>query len=148
MVRETSEDGQRYYSGIQAHALRCPECGFVFGGVQVAIGSELIVTLDGRNSSVHHTSRRDVRFTATESIVIATLASSGGRVLTRRYVYEQLYWDRPEHAIPDPKILDVLICKVRAKLESYKLPVTIETVWGRGWILRTIDDTPTAAAPV
>jgi two-component system, cell cycle response regulator CtrA len=36
---------------------------------------------------------------------------------------------------PDPKIIDVFVCKLRKKLAGYG-EHHIETVWGRGYALR------------
>ena len=38
-----------------------------------------------------------------------------------------------EQDMPDQKILDVFVCKLRRKLTVAESGVTIETVWGRGW---------------
>ena len=36
---------------------------------------------------------------------------------------------------PEPKILDVYLCKVRRRLMEAQARIDIETVWGRGWRL-------------
>ncbi len=46
---------------------------------------------------------------------------------------EALYAARADD-YPDPKIVSVLICKMRPKLRPFQ--ITIETVWGQGYRLR------------
>jgi two-component system cell cycle response regulator CtrA len=42
---------------------------------------------------------------------------------------------------PEPKIIDVFICKLRRKLvDSGAVGLSIDTVWGQGYILREIKD--------
>lgn len=48
-------------------------------------------------------------------------------------IMHALYADRMTDETPEPKIVDVYICKLRAKLGRYDL--TIETLWGRGYQL-------------
>ena len=49
---------------------------------------------------------------------------------------------------PEPKIIDVFICKLRRKLEvAGARGVSIDTVWGQGYILReteAVGQTPAA----
>ena len=49
---------------------------------------------------------------------------------------------------PEPKIIDVFICKLRRKLESAGARgLSIDTVWGQGYILReteAVSQTPGA----
>ena len=62
-----------------------------------------------------------------------------GQTLTKEQFLNHLYGGIDE---PELKIIDVFICKLRKKLstaiggESY-----IETVWGRGYVLRDPDGT-------
>lgn len=51
------------------------------------------------------------------------------RVLTKEQFLSLLYDD--EDRWPDIKIIDVFICKIRAKINAYD--VEIETVWGQGY---------------
>lgn len=52
-----------------------------------------------------------------------------GDIVTREQVFEYLY---EAGSSPEPKILDVFICKIRGKLRRSGLDL-IETVWGRGY---------------
>jgi two-component system cell cycle response regulator CtrA len=52
-----------------------------------------------------------------------------GDVVSREQVFAYLYMGQD---IPDTKILDVFICKIRGKLRRNGLEL-IETIWGRGY---------------
>jgi two-component system cell cycle response regulator CtrA len=52
-----------------------------------------------------------------------------GDIVSREQVFAYLYMGEE---IPDVKILDVFICKIRGKLRRSGLDL-IQTVWGRGY---------------
>ncbi|MCK5285439.1 MAG: helix-turn-helix domain-containing protein, partial [Alphaproteobacteria bacterium] len=47
---------------------------------------------------------------------------------------------------PEVKIIDVFICKLRKKLQDVADDDYIETVWGRGYVLRDPSETNKKAA--
>ena len=53
--------------------------------------------------------------------------------LTKEMFLNHLYGGMDE---PELKIIDVFICKLRKKLASISGENYIETVWGRGYVLR------------
>jgi hypothetical protein len=57
-----------------------------------------------------------------------------GIVVTKEAMYTVMYSERHEHNTPEVKIIEVQICKLR----KYMPPNSIETVWGRGYILTDI----------
>ncbi|MEO1025867.1 MAG: helix-turn-helix domain-containing protein, partial [Pseudomonadota bacterium] len=69
-----------------------------------------------------------------------------GTTLTKEMFLNHLYGGMDE---PELKIIDVFICKLRKKLsvatdgDNY-----IETVWGRGYVLRDPEPLDMPAAPV
>lgn len=72
----------------------------------------------------HHVAK----LTKSEARLVAALVKSG------RATKDRLYWSLYGEDIDggrDPKIIDVLICKVRNKLTP--LGITIETYWGAGY---------------
>lgn len=81
-----------------------------------------------------------VYLTAQEFKMIELLAIKLGKMVTKEMFMNHLYSGRDE---PEIKIIDVYICKVRRKLElasgnrNY-----IETIWGRGYILRRSEGCP------
>ena len=89
------------------------------------------VNLDAKTVSVQgHT----VHLTGKEYQMLELLSLRKGTTLTKEMFLNHLYGGMDE---PELKIIDVFICKLRKKLaeatggESY-----IETVWGRGYVLR------------
>jgi two-component system cell cycle response regulator CtrA len=57
-----------------------------------------------------------------------------GTTLTKEMFLNNLYGGRDE---PELKIIDVFICKLRKKLANASSGKNyIETVWGRGYVLR------------
>ena len=65
------------------------------------------------------------------------------QVLSKTAFLSHLYGGMDE---PEPKIIDVFICKLRRKLElAGASGVSIDTVWGQGYILReteAVNQTP------
>ena len=102
----------------------------------------------GHSQSVIHTGRiavnldaktveadgQPVHLTGKEYQMLELLSLRKGTTLTKEMFLNHLYGGMDE---PELKIIDVFICKLRKKLsratggESY-----IETVWGRGYVLR------------
>jgi DNA-binding response OmpR family regulator len=70
------------------------------------------------------------RLTRQEVTLFGALIASGDAVLTRAAMMSALYGSDDWAT---PKIVDVLMCKMRAKLKPHDIQV--ETVWGRGFRL-------------
>lgn len=68
--------------------------------------------------------------TAHEAKVLGLLSKV--TMATKEMIMSTLYFDRPND-MPEIKIVDVFICKMRRKLEPFE--ISIETVWGRGYSL-------------
>ncbi len=67
-----------------------------------------------------------------------------GTTLTKEMFIIHLYGGMDE---PELKIIDVFICKLRKKLAAASGGVTyIETVWGRGYVLRNPEKEPEKVA--
>ncbi|NJS15587.1 MAG: response regulator transcription factor, partial [Sphingopyxis sp.] len=79
-----------------------------------------------------------VHLTGKEYQMLELLSLRKGTTLTKEMFLNHLYGGMDE---PELKIIDVFICKLRKKLslacegENY-----IETVWGRGYVLRDLDE--------
>ena len=79
-----------------------------------------------------------IHLTGKEYAMIELLSLRKGTTLTKEMFLNHLYGGMDE---PELKIIDVFICKLRKKLvlacggENY-----IETVWGRGYALRDLDN--------
>ena len=75
-----------------------------------------------------------VPLTGKELRIVEFLALRKGSVLSKTAFLSHLYAGMDE---PEPKIIDVFICKLRRKLElAGASGVNIDTVWGQGYILR------------
>ena len=83
-------------------------------------------TVDVEGSSVHLTGK--------EYQMLELLSLRKGTTLTKEMFLNHLYGGMDE---PELKIIDVFICKLRKKLaEATGGQSYIETVWGRGYVLR------------
>ena len=75
-----------------------------------------------------------VHLTGKEYQMLELLSLRKGTTLTKEMFLNHLYGGMDE---PELKIIDVFICKLRKKLsEATGEPSYIETVWGRGYVLR------------
>lgn len=70
------------------------------------------------------------KLTRQEVTLLGSLIASGDAVLTRAAMMSALYGSDDWAT---PKIIDVLMTKMRAKLKPYG--IAVETVWGRGYRL-------------
>lgn len=92
---------------------------------------KLQVNLDARTVEVDS---KPVHLTGKEYGILELLSLRKGTTLTKEMFLNHLYGGMDE---PELKIIDVFVCKLRKKLsqasegENY-----IETVWGRGYVLR------------
>jgi two-component system cell cycle response regulator CtrA len=101
---------------------------------------KLVVNLDTQVVTVDD---KPVHLTGKEHAILRLLSLRKGTVLTKEMFLNQLYRGADE---PDPKIIDVFICKLRKKLvQATGGNHYIETVWGRGYVLR--DPAAAAATP-
>ncbi|MFY8141163.1 MAG: response regulator transcription factor CtrA [Caulobacter sp.] len=92
---------------------------------------EIGVNLDAKTVEVNN---MRVHLTGKEYQMLELLSLRKGTTLTKEMFLNHLYGGMDE---PELKIIDVFICKLRKKLESAGAPKTlIETVWGRGYVLR------------
>lgn len=77
---------------------------------------------------------RPVHLTGKEYQMLELLSLRKGTTLTKEMFLNHLYGGMDE---PELKIIDVFICKLRRKLATATGGETnIETVWGRGYVLR------------
>jgi two-component system cell cycle response regulator CtrA len=83
---------------------------------------------------------KPLHLTGKEYGILELLSLRKGTTLTKEMFLNHLYGGMDE---PEPKIIDVFVCKLRKKLSNAaKGDNYIETVWGRGYVLRE----PAAAA--
>jgi len=91
----------------------------------------IAVNLDAKTVDV---SGNTVHLTGKEYQMLELLGLRKGTTLTKEMFLNHLYGGMDE---PELKIIDVFICKLRKKLaEATSGENYIETVWGRGYVLR------------
>lgn len=91
----------------------------------------LAINLDSRTVEIDG---KMVHLTGKEYGIMELLALRKGLTLTKEAFLNHLYNGMDE---PEIKIIDVFICKLRKKLEDASGGLNyIETVWGRGYVLR------------
>ena len=91
----------------------------------------VVVNLDERLVSVDD---QLVRLTGKEYDILELLSLRKGTILTKEMILEHLYGGIDE---PELKIIDIFVCKLRKKLAQATGGFHyIETVWGRGYVLR------------
>ncbi|HEY4133665.1 MAG TPA: response regulator transcription factor [Alphaproteobacteria bacterium] len=101
----------------------------------------LVVNLDARTVEVDS---QPLHLTGKEYGILELLSLRKGTTLTKEMFLNHLYGGMDE---PELKIIDVFICKLRKKLatatngDNY-----IETVWGRGYVLRDPNEDPRLSA--
>ena len=102
----------------------------------------LSVNLDTRTVEVDG---QPVHLTGKEYAILELLALRKGTTLTKEMFLNHLYGGIDE---PELKIIDVFVCKLRKKLSSATNGENyIETVWGRGYVLREPSVTQDDSAP-
>jgi len=91
----------------------------------------ICVNLDTKTVDVNG---RTVHLTGKEYQILELLSLRKGTTLTKEMFLNHLYGGMDE---PELKIIDVFICKLRKKLaQASDGENNIETVWGRGYVLR------------
>lgn len=95
------------------------------------ITGDIAVNLDTRTASAN---KKPLHLTSKEYAILELLSLRKGSTLTKEMFLNHLYGGMDE---PEMKIIDVFICKLRKKLaEATDGANYIETVWGRGYVLR------------
>ena len=96
---------------------------------------KVCINLDSRTVEIDN---KILHLTSKEYAILELLAMRKGTVLTKEMFLNHLYGGMDE---PELKIIDVFVCKLRRKLyEASDGRNYIETVWGRGYMLREYDD--------
>ncbi|WP_334129500.1 response regulator transcription factor CtrA [Sneathiella sp.] len=91
----------------------------------------LVVNLDSKSVEVNG---QRLHLTGKEYGMLELLSLRKGTTLTKEMFLNHLYGGMDE---PELKIIDVFVCKLRKKLASATNGENyIETVWGRGYVLR------------
>jgi two-component system cell cycle response regulator CtrA len=91
---------------------------------------DLSVNLNAKTVTVNGAS---VRLTNMEYKMLALLSLRKGTPVSKEQFFNHLYGGIDE---PQSKIIDVFVCKLRKKLAGANSRNYIDTVWGRGYVLR------------
>ena len=103
---------------------------------------DIAVDLDSKTAEVNG---ERVPLSGKEYQVLELLSLRKGTTLTKETFLNHLYDGLGDE--PEPKIIDVFVCKLRKKLAAASCGNDpIETVWGKGYLLRDVDKTPSAHA--
>src|SRR6202007_2136588 len=106
----------------------------------VIVTGDLVVNLDQKTVEVAGVR---VHLTSKEYQMLELLSLRKGTTLTKEMFLNHLYGGMDE---PELKIIDVFICKLRKKLAMANTGQHyIETVWGRGYVLRDPKEEQAAA---
>ena len=78
--------------------------------------------------------------TPQESTIFSVLISADGGIVSKdKMMSEYVASSTNTDSIPQVKILDVFICKIRKKLKQWD--ISIQTSWGQGWYITREDRT-------
>ena len=107
---------------------------------QIQVG-DIVVNLDAKSAEVDG---ERIPLSVKEYQILELLALRRGATLSKEVFLNHLYNGLDEE--PEPKIIDVFVCKLRKKLaaaSSARDP--IETVWGQGYMMRNAERPARAA---
>lgn len=80
--------------------------------------------------------------TAAQACLLGILEDHSPETVSKPQVLEKMYAHRPSYDVPEPKVVDVMVCKIRAKLPATH--AVIHTTHGAGYSLE--DRRPTSTA--
>lgn len=108
----------------------------------IHVGAHLVINLDARSVEADN---KPVHLTTKEYGILELLAMRRGSILTKEIFLNHLYGGIDE---PDLKIIDVFVCKLRKKLAEATGGINyVETVWGRGYLLKDEDGSTSGESP-
>jgi DNA-binding response OmpR family regulator len=108
-----------------------PSCAARKGLRTVVRCGDLVVNVDAKRAEV---AGQSVPLTGKEYQMLELLALRKGMTISKDMFLGHLYGGMDE---PELKIIDVFMCKLRKKLAALSCGAEyIETVWGRGYMLR------------
>ncbi len=107
----------------------------------IIVTGDICVNLDAKTVEVNN---QHIHLTGKEYQMLELLSLRKGTTLTKEMFLNHLYGGMDE---PELKIIDVFICKLRKKIKNAANGKDyIDTVWGRGYVLRDTDISKEKAA--
>ena len=85
-----------------------------------------------------------LQLTGKEFAILELLVLRKGSTLSKEAIIEHLYGGID---VPEIKIIDVFVCKLRKKLAELGVGDMIGTVWGRGYVLHQPEASVKKASP-
>jgi DNA-binding winged helix-turn-helix (wHTH) protein len=70
-----------------------------------------------------------------QRMLLLLLNENLGKVVTKEFLMARLYADKSIDEVPQDKIIDVFVCKLRTAMGRANVSYTIDTIWGRGFRL-------------
>jgi two-component system cell cycle response regulator CtrA len=128
-------DRAELFARMHAIVRRCK--GFSHPALRVG---PLELNLDSREVTVDG---KEVHLTAKEYAILELLVLRKGMALSKEAFLNHLYGGIDE---PEMKIIDVFICKLRKKLVQAGAGDLIQTIWGRGYLVREPLSEPSSEA--
>ena len=105
-------------------ASACPCCGAPIDASAIVLDDSTgIVSYGGREAYLG----------PNEAAMVRTMLNAFPKVVSREGLYDAVYGALPDCDQPAPKIIDVMVCKIRLKVVP--LGIQIVTKWGRGYAI-------------
>ena len=91
-------------------------------------------TLDSRQRRLRRSTGEGIDLQPREQALLELLMEHNGRVLTKKFLLDKIWNIRFD---PGTNVVDAMICRLRRKLEVPGHTSTIQTVRGKGYVLKT-----------
>ncbi len=102
------------------------------GRLVESLTDRISVLFQAHSAPIVDTTLSRLGLTKHEARIVRFLQSKQGKCVSKGAIMDATYFDRIDQ--PEMKILDVLLCRIREKLEQVTAPYWIETVGGEGLI--------------
>ena len=115
----------------RVHAIVRRAKGYAHSSIKIG---DLEIHLDAKQA-LH--GNKPIPLTSKEYSVLEILALKKGKPVSKEHLLDQLYGGMSE---PEPKIIDVFVCKLRNKIEKATGKNYIKTIWGQGYLINELDE--------
>lgn len=118
---------------MEAHA--CPRCHFPLSGTTPPeiVRSWNCYEANFSTKRIIIANCWEFKLTHSETLVFMAMLRANGRACSIEYFMDYCYGDKPDCDTPDPKIIDIVICKLKKQLGPFRH--CIENIWGAGYRL-------------
>ncbi|MCL2567736.1 MAG: response regulator transcription factor [Alphaproteobacteria bacterium] len=105
--------------------------GYAHSSIKI---SDLEINLTTKQAMIDN---KPISLTSKEYAVLEILALKKGKPVSKEHLLDQLYGGIGE---PEPKIIDVFVCKIRDKIKKNTGKNYIKTIWGQGYLINDLDE--------